>query len=869
MRKLLLFFVLLAVGATYAEVSKSYFENLPVGPVNGQDGWSASTNVEVTLETAVTSTNSVTVLGWSVFGDKALAFSPGDEASRTITLPSSEQRIGFNFYPTWPDSVADKTVTFSVKDVPLVRLREVCTNGIVVEAYGKRFGRAAEWETLSLAEPIFHRKWQRLEILFDNESLYKIKTPYQDCELAGLNLAEPLTPGETTFKISSAFQNFYIDNLAFSEEDSKRSEVFSSYTAQALGINETYKSATFGAPENGGFEVVLNLTRNNNDALGAISLTSGDRVLVNIPLDGSGVFDANGANRLTNSFASGSVYTFGLLKSGRFVKFGVDGQDYNFTNFWLGETLPSNLALEIVNTSIKTNAFLDFKGIFVQDSLPIVYRSVARLDVLATLYTADGNMAPLENFTNVYYRQVKEFYYRNSNARLLLLMDPIYRPIVPPAETFFRSYENEFGKMEVGGSMWARDLVKSLGIWKQEYDLLMFTQGNPWTHWGGNWGGGSDSYAGDSMGRTMFCQIGCWDSQGTTFVSVHEAMHSVDTMYSYSGCPEYPSSHPDGAYYGWAAGGQDLSWCGSGMRPFERYDNLRTPWRGRYIYRDSDLDGLADDDYFLPGDEVFMNSDPGLTDTDDDGLSDLREYLVGLYFPSDATVKDTDGDGLEDGVDPFPIITYNKNIPRLLKAPKIDGVIDEGEWTLFGYGMRKTYDPEFDALVYAGWTEDAIYFAFDTTKMCGIMIEIDGSAATGPWFGGDYFKFKVLNQYRNRIYGTKQERSSPDSWDLGAVPTGSQVYKTVKPDGGFVVEVKIPCYMPNQTGYSCWKDKTNPPDDILTNRFTCEVGGSLGLCFGFDGIGSSRIASIPGLSLLSAMTGINLIWWKPKFPSPF
>ena len=41
-----------------------------------------------------------------------------------------------------------------------------------------------------------------------------------------------------------------------------------------------------------------------------------------------------------------------------------------------------------------------------------------------------------------------------------------------------------------------------------------------------------------------------------------------------------------------------------------------------------------------------MNSDPTECDTDGDGLSDLKEYTAGLYFPSDANNTETDGDGL-------------------------------------------------------------------------------------------------------------------------------------------------------------------------------------------------------------------------------
>ena len=366
--------------------------------------------------------------------------------------------------------------------------------------------------------------------------------------------------------------------------------------------------------------------------------------------------------------------------------------------------------------------------------------------------------------------------------------------------------------------------------------MFVFTYGNGWSHCGGNWGGGSAYYTG--MGEIMCAQVGNWGGDGTTFVTVHECMHSVDQMYHNSGHREYASSHPDGSIYGWATGGEDLSWCGNAMRPFTNYFGMKAPWDGRYYYRDSDCDGLGDDDFLLPGDEARMNSSPSESDTDGDGLGDLEEYIAGLYFPSDANNTDTDGDGIIDGEDPYPIVGYDKKIKRLLVEPEFDGVIDEGEWNYWGQGtLCNKGETNFHVTAYAGWREDGLYLAFKTDMICGITIELDGSGWSGPWFGGDTFRFKVLNQYGNRLMSTHDEARAMGNWKSGLTPVGSKVKKVLNDEGGFTAEIKIPCDLGAIRGYTCW------PDEEVTNCFPCAAGESLGLLLTFDGIGKRRVST--------------------------
>ncbi|MEJ2249579.1 MAG: PKD domain-containing protein, partial [Candidatus Lokiarchaeota archaeon] len=84
------------------------------------------------------------------------------------------------------------------------------------------------------------------------------------------------------------------------------------------------------------------------------------------------------------------------------------------------------------------------------------------------------------------------------------------------------------------------------------------------------------------------------------------------------------------------------------------------------LLADSDSDGL-NDGYELYGRNIsitkmngkmiiYTTSDPFFNDTDNDGVSDYKEFQLGTNL----RVKDTDGDGLDDLNDPFPT-TYDQD----------------------------------------------------------------------------------------------------------------------------------------------------------------------------------------------------------------
>ena len=804
MKKILLLALFAVSSLLWAEENFFAFDDL--------EGWSVSGAASIVEDLSVSPTNEIKVSAWHAYGQKTLELEGASSISHPVSLSSGkEQRIAFDFYATWPEEDANRTLTFKLGETPLLKLEASCTNVISALIYGSFYGAEPDWRPVDGVQTFYHRKWQHIEVLFDRDHLLKLKAPNMDAELVGFAFREQLPETETTFSAESDFEKIYLDNLRFIEEPIAHQTLLEKNPNASLGFGQSYgcsfnRDCSLGGME---FKCALRIPQN---CLGVMSLNE-----YTLPL---GTFLAAGENEITLS----------VLKNGRLMKAAVNGKDLDYD---LAFSLPETFDIKVTNLTPGDGNSIKVRGIFAQNSLPILYSEVASIDLLMVAYTGGGNNTPPENYTNLYYPKVQDFYYRNSNAQFLLKYDPVYRKIVPPAETFFRNYENEFGEQECGGRIMARDLRKTLGIWDQEYDIFVFTCGNGWNSWGGNWGGGSWGYTG--MGRIMCSQVGNYGGSGTGFVTVHEVMHSVDQMYSYSGYQEYSSSHPDGCNYGWAGGGDTWSWCGTAMRPFTNYFKLRTPWKNTYRYRDSDQDGLADNDSVLPIDEVRMKSDPTETDTDRDGLDDLKEYLVGLYYPSDANDTDTDKDGLRDGDDPYPIIAYKKSIPRLLKEPNINGAIEDGEWTYWGSGTGDSEDPEFQVTAYAGWRDDAVYFAFKTNKKSSFTVEVDGSAWSGPWHGGDYFKFKAHNQYYNRIYAASNDDNSVQDWTCGNVPAGSRCIKSNNELGGFNIEIKIPCNLKSIKGYTCW------PGEEVTNCFKCVSGGQLGLLVSYEGIGLDRV----------------------------
>lgn len=147
------------------------------------------------------------------------------------------------------------------------------------------------------------------------------------------------------------------------------------------------------------------------------------------------------------------------------------------------------------------------------------------------------------------------------------------------------------------------------------------------------------------------------------------------------------------------------------------WEELGPPHRLPLTTRDSDADGLPDDDPRLPMDERRWGSDPAVADTDADGLDDLHELTVGLFAGSDPRLADTDGDGSPDGADAQPL---------LLVSPSI------------AYGAPQALaagpDPRLpEVALFAGWTETELALRVELPAPASLHLDLDGSGSLGRW----------------------------------------------------------------------------------------------------------------------------------------
>lgn len=217
---------------------------------------------------------------------------------------------------------------------------------------------------------------------------------------------------------------------------------------------------------------------------------------------------------------------------------------------------------------------------------------------------------------------------------------------------------------------------------------------------------------------------------GAAWAFVHEVQHALGGVLAELGHP-VPSGHfaedvgPIGLLGSERGRPFDAgeAWDGTAraLALGEGWSQLEPPWRRVLEVRDSDGDGLADDDARLPMDELRFGSDPLVADTDGDGLSDFGEYAAGLYRGSDPRAADTDGDGTPDGADAEPLAALLPVVPR----------VSGGEWPFEGVPRLAGHGTALE--VGLGWNPDALYVEVFTPVPSDVYLDLDGSGRLGRW----------------------------------------------------------------------------------------------------------------------------------------
>ncbi len=196
----------------------------------------------------------------------------------------------------------------------------------------------------------------------------------------------------------------------------------------------------------------------------------------------------------------------------------------------------------------------------------------------------------------------------------------------------------------------------------------------------------------------------------------HEFHHQVDALMEASGYPEY--YHSDMPWKMDGRFGEDFDFNAHIIRLAPPEAWLGLAYGTLQQARDADRDGVPDDDPSLPFDEKRLNGNPGMTDTDGDGLSDLQEVMAGTFRGTLLDNEDTDGDDLADGVDPEPLYSFN-------------GMIKQGVVSTY---IGSVQQPDLLADVYLGWDDRYFYVRYEADRPANLLLQIDANA--DGWFHG-------------------------------------------------------------------------------------------------------------------------------------
>ncbi|MEW6747743.1 MAG: fibronectin type III domain-containing protein [Planctomycetota bacterium] len=248
-------------------------------------------------------------------------------------------------------------------------------------------------------------------------------------------------------------------------------------------------------------------------------------------------------------------------------------------------------------------------------------------------------------------------------------------------------------------------------------------QGSGGGTFGAVWMGFEDKAQCPAPGRTEFLGGSdiCW-------LMTHEYKHQFESQYKHSGlqreddrtifCHFAPQFNPPtGNVWRWCtayAHGRHFDGIAYQLRALTPVQYMRNVLGHIYTAKDTDGDGVPDDDPRLPLDEKRFGSDPKQASTDGTGMTDLEKIMLAKwvpavntptrdkllepayqimwnlatggkerlvrpaagYLPPSPSATDTDEDGLPDGEDPYPLYPWAPVIRE--HTPTVDG--DLADW---------------------------------------------------------------------------------------------------------------------------------------------------------------------------------------------
>ncbi len=209
----------------------------------------------------------------------------------------------------------------------------------------------------------------------------------------------------------------------------------------------------------------------------------------------------------------------------------------------------------------------------------------------------------------------------------------------------------------------------------------------------------------------------------TAWLFGHEYGHQLGIMGSYTG-HVYHFNH---FHWNNLVGDYGSHWDGNAFiaRTYNPDAYLANFYGNVTIVKDTDNDGVPDDDPTCPFDEKRFGTRPYSADTDDDGVADLAEAMFSEWLTLDFVTfgartaepyyrpvpfsPDTDEDGIPDAQDAFPLYRLR---PEVMKSTAtVDGKIEPGEWAEQTH--RAIDDPVFKGLFRMNWRDEGLCFALE------------------------------------------------------------------------------------------------------------------------------------------------------------
>jgi len=459
---------------------------------------------------------------------------------------------------------------------------------------------------------------------------------------------------------------------------------------------------------------------------------------------------------------------------------------------------------------------------------------VANLRVLFAIYTKGLSQKDIDKHIQSF-RVGVEFFYRNSKGRLNL-------------EPTFIFLDGDY-KIVNGDHMlqFERDL-KARGVQNNQFDgfYLIAKKNLPGFYGGyrilGNTYGGLGFATGIGVvspyldahhrGELMNAQI---------WIFVHEFGHALDALSNNANPNEVMLfNHPPWAYplpkgYDVFDAGEQFDVMAEILRSYNGYDKYQAPHDGYIEFWDRDGDGMADSDMRLPMDERRFGSNPLEYDSDHDGLSDLEEYYAGIYASSDPNNPDTNGNGIPDGEDPTPLCDFSPVIRKFSTPPALDGNIGS-QWTRLASQPSYQSDKSLQAVFYAGWDDNYLYMAVESSKKIKLWLSLDGSGQNGRFETDGVFEGFTswsLNKHSPTAYGDcysseavlvidpdskaiqKREITNLKTGDYGKYrPVADSQVVYLKNGNTHTMMFRVPRALGPGIGYSYWKTGTPVTDGL-------------------------------------------------------